>query len=226
MESKGMRSICCSLRCRRPRHRNNGFTLIETLIAVAIGSFVIAVAVSLQRTVVRAGESLSSGETDWTAEQFVRRQFWESDETLAQKFSLKDGDTDHFSFVTHRSARFGMNGAPVLATYYYDQRDRVLRYRETTLPNFWSAAPDSHRLSYDYLETRSDDDGTWAGVLFTGIDHVDFRFWNGSTREWQSDLRDLSKSLSVVQIRLEGSRGSRELTLALGGSSSSSLSGR
>ena len=149
-----------------------GFTLIETLVVVAISAGLVALMTSLYRAVGTSALALRSGQQEWLAQRQVRSQ-------LQHLFTLRDsplravsGASSELYFLSWRSRSRGTDGEPALAYLHYDAAARELRYHELPLPAWWppqAAELDPGRLQESVRAAR--------GVkLMTAVDELRFLF--------------------------------------------------
>jgi len=204
--------------------RDAGFTLMEVLIALAIGAGVIALGVALYQSVGRATQGGRSAERDWVTEQFLRRQAAAADRDLMSRLTLGRAQSGEFGFVTRRSAQWGEDGPPVLAVWRYQSLTGELRYREAALPAWW---PENRPLSVEYAQLASAAErGVWEGRIYSDVASLRFSYWNERLLSWDSDNPDPASLAPVV--RLEMSRAGSRRVYAFetrGASSFSSSSG-
>jgi type II secretion system protein J len=200
-----------------------GFTLIELLVAMAISSMIVATAVTLQRVVLQAGDTVKSGQRAWVAEQFLRAQSYALDLELTKRFALVRTDAESYSFVTRRSAQFGDGGPPVFVTYRFDDARGALAYDEVAMPGWWLSSPGDYRFSAEGLgEQRGA--GVWHGVLFNNVSAVHFSYWDKDRGQWSEALHVQTAPPPAVKIELQGAQ-PREIVLENGVSSLFSFSG-
>ncbi len=203
--------------------REGGFTLVEMLVALAISTAAIALAVAVSRIVTRATQSVRSTERDWVTEQFVREQFSEADQSLTETLSLARSETERFSFVTRRSALYGVNGPPVLASYWYEDASHSLQYREAALPAWWPADQARRQISYDQLATGVETP-VWRGTALSNVSSVNLSYWNAEARIWERQNANHERMPRIVRIRLSRFGETRDIALEASAVSSSSSS--
>ncbi|MBI3706781.1 MAG: hypothetical protein HY246_03740 [Proteobacteria bacterium] len=175
-----------------------GFTLFELIIAVALSAAVIVLGVQLYQTVVRAGDAMARGQRDWSAEQFVRGQLLAADRELNQRFKTVLADDGQLSFVTRKSAQFGEDSPPVLATYTVSS-GTAIRYSEIALPPWWD---DGVRSSIVGDRLRDlDRPNAWKGQLLADMSTASFSYWDNERQRWVD--RWSNKENLPVLVRLE-----------------------
>ena len=203
--------------------RQDGFTLLEVLVALGISALIIFLAVTLYQTVLRAGETVRGGHRVWVAEQFLRAQAYEADPELVKRFGVMRGGVESFSFVTHKSAQFGDNGPPMFVTYRYDQATHALVYDEVPMPGWWRAKPGDFHFTYDDLRYAAGDE-VWHDTLFSDLAAVRFSYWDGEHERWVDDLNTTTDLPLAVRLALSGPL-ARTIVLESAVSSLSSSSG-
>lgn len=203
--------------------RIGGFTLIEVVVALAVASGVIATAVALQDTVMRAGRQLTSSDRDWTAAQFLRGQI--ADRARRDAFQpAVQVDTGSMTLVTRRSAQFGRNGPLVVAHYSFGPARRELRYREAPLPPWWADTPDLDRLRTEIAQ-GSQLPRQWSRDVFDNLDGGQFEIWDPDDAAWRSAARGGDTTPKALRLVLTELGGQREIVLDSGASSYFSFSG-
>lgn len=154
--------------------QEQGFTLIEMLVAITLGLALVTGGVTFYRSIFTMGERLEQGaEAVDLRVHFLRRQ---AQAILARpQFdqALVAGDSTQVQFVSQVSARFGM-ARPVVARYWVD--DAGLQYQETDL----------------------DGDQTWRGVVDANPGWR-FDFWD--QKGWRSVWADKKYMPPVVRLR-------------------------
>jgi len=121
---------------RRPAGSSSGFTLLELLVVVVLSAALVALLGLVYRQVQQAGEALTSVESDWQVQMFLRRQLVARDERF-DALALTTGESTRLRLVTRYSAAYAMAGPPVLAHYEFEPNQERLVYRETPLPPWW-----------------------------------------------------------------------------------------
>ena len=176
-----------------------GFTLFELIIAIALSAAVIVLSVQLYRTVIRAGDTLTRGQRDWTAEQFMRGQLISVDREFNQRFKSVLAEDDRLSFITRKSAQFGEDSPPVLVTYTIASGNAV-GYAEIALPPWW----DDRMPSGIVPERLRDLDGpkVWKGMLMPEISTASFSYWDTEKQRWIARWYDKEKLPALVRLEL------------------------
>lgn len=178
---------------------NRGFTLIETLVVMAISVGLVVLMAGLFRMVGHATLALKGGNPEWAVQTLLRGQ-------LAQGFQLPNqawtvGTAHELTFLTWRSRVTGLDGKPVIAQYRFDPDRRVLSYREATLPAWWSDTP---------LPTVSElgaDLGTVTPVTLMGaVESLDFNFiptnsTNLEPAQWRSSWQQTVLPPKLIVLR-------------------------
>ncbi|MGQ0663456.1 MAG: prepilin-type N-terminal cleavage/methylation domain-containing protein [Pseudomonadota bacterium] len=183
----------------RPR-RSAGFTLLELVVALALSAGVIALAVQLYQTVVRAGDALTGGQRDWTAEQFLRAQLLAADDALNKRFETVLGESDRLSFLTRKSAQFGEDSLPVLATYTIVSGTAV-RYAEVALPPWWTERTRDALIADRLRELETIH--AWRDVLLPQITAATFSYWDGKFQQWANRWPDKDKLPAIVRLEVQ-----------------------
>jgi len=117
--------------------KQNGFTLLEMVIVIALSAIVIIYLAQLQKMTGRVSIALKTVENDWNAQQFIRKQIWHI-KSLPFNEQLKfTGEADQFQFITRYSAQHGNHGPYILANYQYHSGKQRLQYQEAELSNYW-----------------------------------------------------------------------------------------
>ena len=192
--------------------RSAGFTILELLVALTLAAAVVALAVTLKQTVLRAGVSLEAGHRDWATEQFLRSQLWAADEALNKEFGLVVSERSQLSFVTRKSAQYGNTGVPVLATYRIVAGAQTLEYYEIRLPPWWRASA----AELKWLVSAPDGGErpeTWRSTVFSDIDIATFSFWDSSRQSWVENWTDTTRLPRL--LRLEARRFGGEVDMIL-----------
>lgn len=175
--------------------RHRGFTLMEVVIAMALSALVVMMAVGLYSTVQRAGTSIVSAQRVWIAQQFLRGQLANQDQTLNKTFNLVRFERDRLTFVTRKSALYGHDGPPVVAFYRIDHGE--LRYREVPLPPWWKL---EDRESQFDLERLRGSPTAYEGALFAIPANGGFNRWDRDSRDWVERWTDESALPPLVRL--------------------------
>lgn len=175
--------------------RIRGFTLLELIVAMALSTLVVGLAVGLYATVQRAGGSIVSAQRDWVALQFLRTQLAHQDRTLNKTLGLVRMERDRLAFVTRKSAQFGIDGPPVLALYRLDGGQ--LAYREVALPAWWGLKDRESQFDFDRLREERD---AFEGAMFAASGDAAFAYWDEAAREWREQLRGQDALPRVVRL--------------------------
>ena len=182
------------------------------MVSLTISAALIVLTVQIYQTVVRAGKGMEGGQRDWVAEQFVRGQFRAADIELNAKFGLVQGDDHLFSFATRKSAQFGNEDVPVIATYRYHGIDGELSYHEVTMPPWWSQSFTHAFASVSRLREKRGE-GTWDTVVFSDVDSVRFSYWNSEDENWTTQWRDKENLPPLVRLEIARFNNKTELVL-------------
>jgi prepilin-type N-terminal cleavage/methylation domain-containing protein len=205
------------------RKRQAGFTLIEVIVALAIGGAVIATAVALQQTVLRTGRQLESSDRTWTAEQFLRSQVgaMAAGSDGSGFFRLRD---DELILVTARSARFGYGTPAVAVRYRFEAGGQRLSYTEAPLPPAWDDPDRLDRFQSRFV-TGSAVDQTWSATVFDNLDGGRFEVWDKQEARWRRPNGTLAEPPAAIRLSVRDLSGARRIMLDSGESSSFSFSG-
>ena len=201
-----------------------GFTLIEAIVALAIGGAVIATAVALQQTVLRTGRQLESGDRAWTAEQFIRGQIAAMRPAGADDRGLFRLSDDELILVSVRSARSGHGASAVAVRYGFDAGGRELIYTEAPLPPAWDDPGRLDRFRSRFASGAAVE-RAWSTVVFDDLDGGRFEVWDEEEARWRRPNGTLTQPPAAIRLTVRDLAGVRRIVLDSGDSSSFSFSG-
>ena len=165
--------------------RARGFTLIETLVVMAVCVGLVALVGVLYRTVGTSAQALRGGQQEWLVQRQVREQL--QNLFVVPKSSLKavSGAAKELYLCSWRSRAQALSGMPAMAYFRYDEGARTLYYHEMPLPAWWSkqAATWNEGRMQDALRAS-------RGItVMTAVDDLRFRFLAEGAADPQLDTR-------------------------------------
>ncbi|MGK0171702.1 MAG: prepilin-type N-terminal cleavage/methylation domain-containing protein [Gammaproteobacteria bacterium] len=198
-----------------------GFTLIELLVVMTISTGLVLALGILYRTVGNVSATLSVTRSEWSAEQFMRQQFWLI-HPLSTDLGLFQGEANRVTFVTSKSARYGEHGPLVLVRYQYDPTDEVLTVAESDLPPWWSA--DAERRARQTLAFDAD---WWRETALHNISEASFQYFSVDKEgdQWTPTWNRPKRLPQLVRLRYEQLGSSKEIVFEAGVTSSFMRSG-
>lgn len=152
-----------------------GFTLIETLVVMAISVMLVMLMTGLFRTVGSALIAMGGDEEEWRLQTLLRDQL-RNGHVTKDRGDFLVGERDEIILTTWKGRRFGFDGPPVIARYRYNAQNRSIDYQEVPLPDWWSPQPraqDLRQLSYLLDQDQS------AAHLVRAVDSVEFSYYSG-----------------------------------------------
>ena len=190
----------------------HGFTLLELLVSITISAALIVLTVQIYQTVVRAGKGMEGGQRDWVAEQFVRGQFRAADMEINANFGLIQAERHVFSFATRKSAQYGNEDVPIIATYRYQRINGQLSYHEVTVPPWWNENYHQPFSSVSRLREKRGE-GTWDAVVFGDVESAQFSYWNPEDENWTTTWHDHENLPPLVKLEFARFNNRTELVL-------------
>lgn len=157
----------------RTKSPARGFTLIETLVVMAISVALVIMMTGLFRVVGNAFIAIGGDDEEWRLQTLLRDQLRNGHVTQTRPEFLA-GDRDEITLATWKGRRFGFDGQPVIARYRFNAQNRSIDYQEAALPDWWSAQTrpqDLRQLSY----LLDQEPGT--AHLVRGVDSVEFAYY-------------------------------------------------
>ena len=149
-----------------------GFTLIETLVVMALCAGLVALIAVLYRSVGTSAQALRGGQQEWLVQREVRAQL--QNLFVAPKSPLKalSGASKELYFCSWQSRAQALNGMPAMVYFRYDEAERALYYHELPLPAWWSAQAAAWNAARMQDAVRNS-----PGIkLMTAVDGLQFRF--------------------------------------------------
>lgn len=134
------------------------------------------------------------------------------------------GSSNEFRFITRRSAQYGADSIPVLATDRYEGASKRLLYSEGPVPPWWNLVASD----YVFLSSRlrnGNSQSPWEGVLFHDLATAQFEYWDTVEKRWNSQWRNADKIAPVLKFSFVRAGQSHELVLETAASSFYSRSG-
>ena len=193
------------------RRRPAGFTLMETLVVLAICVGLVGLVSGIYRAVARSAVSLRAGAPEWAFQREFRERLLHLFAVTPVSVRPLDGESSELYVLSWVSRAGGNSGKPVIARYRYDQSERVLYYQEQPLPGWWQGAAQGFvpgRLHSEVGEAS-------ARKVLTGVDAFSFEYLPRATAERQSDrwlpAWRQDEAPNLVQLRF--SRAGRNYTL-------------
>ena len=181
--------------------RQQGFTLIETMVVLAISVGLVALMSGLYRAVGQSALALRSGQQEWMLQRQLREQ-------LPHLFNIEktplhpiDGRSTELYLASWQSRGTATEGKPVIAYYHYDRTERALYYHEQPLPPWWANAASM----YNPERLQSDLRSTPPRKLVTGITELDMLYLPGDAPDtlpehWQHEWRK-EKPPRLIQLQ-------------------------
>ena len=188
------------MRQRRHAGREQGFTLLELIVVVAISAGLIAMLGLLYRQMIFTGEGLKSVDSDWNVQQFLRRQLLLRDDRFAA-LGLFTGIPDELRFVSRYSARFGSAGPPVVARLQFDPNDGALRYSEVNMPPWWNEDLDAFSIR-SLLEVQ-DQDHLFQLDLMSRLQRFEISYFDREANAWVDRWTAESGFPLLIRLRLQ-----------------------
>ncbi|MGD9650592.1 MAG: type II secretion system protein J [Dongiaceae bacterium] len=155
---------------------NKGFTLLEAVLGLAITALVLVFALSLYRGVVSSTAQLLAADEEIATEQFVRQQLSNINAPLTRKMSAFSGKRQEIKFISASTAL----GEPAHVTYRFDAGAQILHYEEAALQK-------NH--------------GAWQTVIFSGVNAVEWKYFDASTQQWLNEWRDPASLPTLAELR-------------------------
>ena len=205
----------------RPCQPAGGFTLVELLVVILIATTLVVFLTALYRMVGRTAVGLSKMGDEWTASQFMRRQYLLLHPATLD-FGLFRGNETELAFVSYVSARHGETGPPVLVRYRYEPDRGRLLYEEADLPPWWQDnAPSLNEQLFALIGDW------WQDTVYVQIDSLRFGYAAPALtgNQWQTRWDQSNSEPQLVRIELTRLGTRRSLVLETGVLSSSMHSG-
>jgi prepilin-type N-terminal cleavage/methylation domain-containing protein len=193
--------------------RQRGFTLIETVVVLAISVGLVVLTSLLFRSVGQAALALGGDRDEWMLQRQLRQQLAHGfvASNLASRVLI--GEPDRLVFFTWRSRIFGADGKPVLAEYRFDPSRRALLYRELPLPAWWDIdrAPRSPGDLLTWLERVPE------AKLVGGLESLTFAYLPASATSAEAEqLRDSWRETAPPRLVFaKYAKGARDIELWL-----------
>jgi len=207
------------------RDRCRGFTLLEILVVLVLASGIIVALAQLYGTVATAGILLRSGNSDFAAEQFMRRQTLQAFSLETRPFQFH-AERDVLLFSTRHSLVSGIHGAPVVAYYFFDRSRRALIYREAPAPPWWQAsgqgqtslqAPPTPTIEAQLGNFRSGTGVSEPQTVLYGITNLEWAFLTGLATDniWLDRWTFTDKKPALLRLRYWRGGAMQELVFEL-----------
>jgi prepilin-type N-terminal cleavage/methylation domain-containing protein len=179
--------------CAERRRAGRGFTLIETLVVMAICVGLIAMMTALFRSVGTSAQALRGGQQEWLMQRQVREQLLHLFSMPKATLAPLSGKPNEMYFSSWRSRAQALNGMPAIGYFRYDAATRTLWYHELPLPAWWSGQAsewnasrlqEDVRLAHGFKVLTAVDDLRFRFLADGGEDPLQDRAW---VQEWLAD---------------------------------------
>lgn len=202
--------------------RRRGFTLIEMLLALALGLALIVLASGVYANLQRIATRSLGLQQQWLQKNFLRQQFDAADPDLSRQYAAIKSEPYAFSFITRHSAQYGPNHRPVLVTYRYDASARAIRYHEIAVPPAWAGTINALRTQLPLWRQSS---AGYEATLFTNAQSWQMDFWQPASKTWSPQWSEQAILPSLIRWRWQHAGQPQELMLGQGVLSLSFASG-
>lgn len=198
-----------------PKYRfRNGFTLVELMVALLISTGIVIALTRIYQTVAGAAVIVRSQSSDWSFEQFLRKQGLH-----ALPFLGKDkpfvGEIDQCMFLTRYGAASASDGPPTVVHYRYDRYQRAVLYQEIRARPWWDEEmkPETGK---DWLQ-RMQGAPEKPRVALRGLDEAEFFYYQNDPRQpWINRWPTDAPQPSLVKLRYRRVGEVREIIFELG----------
>lgn len=179
-----------------------GFTLVETLVVMALCAGLVALIAVLYRTVGVSAQALRGGQQEWLLQRQVREQLQSLFVVPKSPLKAVSGASKELYFASWRSRAQALSGMPAMVYLRYDEGERALYYHELPLPAWWSAQAASWNTARMQDAVRAS-----RGIrLMTAVDELRFLYLaedaadphpqRGWSAEWRGD-----KAPRLIQMK-------------------------
>lgn len=149
-----------------------GFTLIETLVVLAVSVLLVTLMTGLYRTIGKAYLALGDDSSEWQLQTLLRDQL-RNGHVTARRRQFILGDNNELLIATWLGRINGRDGPPVLAHYRFDSARRGITYQETDLPAWWEIDGDPENLSLLRQRYAAGDD---SRLLVNGVETLEISY--------------------------------------------------
>lgn len=206
------------------RNPRSGFTLLELLISMAIALTLILLTSDIYKTVNQFGNQRQNIMRDYGAEHYLRNQFESADTALNALFQAVYVRYNEFTYISRRSAQWGIEQRPVLVTYKYDAAERRIIYTEQGVYPWWGRSDDVLRAEAENMRVNPQN-SAFRSTLFGNVDGFELEFWDSGKKQWKKDWSDRKIMPPVVRFKIQQQGQPYEIVLTGGVSSWSSAFG-
>ena len=203
---------------------NRGFTLLELLISMSIAMTLILLSSELYQAVNRFGNQRLNTLRDFGAEQFVRNQYEFADSALNERLQAVIIRRDELSFISRRSAQWGLEQRPVLVTYKFNAATNTIAYTEQGLGAWWGRSEEVMRAELENLRYNTVSD-SYKNTIFTNVEEFKMQFWDSVKRRWINEWSERKSIPPIARLTIKQLNETREIVLAGGVLSWSSVYG-